>query len=224
MTMGQKAMSGTVVAGRDSKGRVRQEICIQQLLEWAFADECASVDFEDAGTLSAGYGYTSNAYRVHQRGMLGCRVDGGGRSLPDADADLVAAAVAVLPEGCGGRGMALQIAELARTRRVPDAMVGARARCVPVATRRNMHGTWGVTELLCQVTDLSGRKAKRVDVRWCPVTYSNLAHQLHRARRNYLQWCLALLELRQTFKIYDNLSRWVLSDRMPPMRPWQEKV
>ena len=96
---------GDNVAGkamRDTMGRVRKEISIQRLLEWAFADECAQVDFESEGTLAAGYGYIGNAYRMMQRGELGCRIDGGGRSWPDADADIVAGAVAALPEGHGG--------------------------------------------------------------------------------------------------------------------------
>ena len=66
---------GDNVAGkamRDTMGRVRKEISIQRLLEWAFADECAQVDFESEGTLAAGYGYIGNAYRMMQRGELGC--------------------------------------------------------------------------------------------------------------------------------------------------------
>ena len=98
----------------DRVGRVRREISIQRLLEWAFADECASIDFEDPGTLAHGYGQVGNAYLMAQRGALGCRVDGGGRSWPDHDADIVASALAVLPEGCGGRRMAVAMAEWAR--------------------------------------------------------------------------------------------------------------
>jgi hypothetical protein len=205
-------------------GRVRREIGIQRLLEWAFADECASVDFEDAGTLTQGYGYVGNAFRMAERGALGCRIDGGGRSDPDADADLVAAAVSVLPEGCGGRGMAVQIAELARARRVPDLMVGASSRCYPSNVNRNQHGSSSATEHVCYVTDGAGRKPKRWDVRVCPVSYSNVGGEIARARRNYLQWYSALLELRQTFVNFNNLSRWSVSAAMPAMRPWQNSV
>lgn len=211
-------------AMRDAMGRVRQEISIQRLLEWAFADECAQVDFEDAGTLAQGYAQTGNAYRMLQRGALGCRIDGGGRSYPDADADLVAAAVAALPEGCGGRGMAVQIAELARTRRAPDLMLDAVPRCYPVSMNRNQHGGSAMTEHVCYVTDVSGRKPKRWDVRVCPVSYSNVGGEVARARRNYLQWRLALLELKQTFVIYSNLSRWLLTDHLPDPAPWQNNI
>ncbi|WPZ24875.1 hypothetical protein UM399_11950 [Sulfitobacter pontiacus] len=222
MYIGQKATVQKVAGTADQLGRVRQTISIQRLLEWAFADECASVDFEDAGTLAAGYGMIGNAGLMADYGALGCRVSGGGRSLPDPDADLVAAAVAVLPEGCGGRRMAVQIAELARARRVPDAMVGAQSRCIPVGTRQNMHGNWGLTESLGTAVDTSGRKVKRIDVRWCPVTYTLTADKIGRARRNYLQWWSALMEVRSTFKIYNNLSRWQVSDVMPERAPWKK--
>lgn len=218
---------GDNVAGkamRDTMGRVRKEISIQRLLEWAFADECAQVDFESEGTLAAGYGYIGNAYRMMQRGELGCRIDGGGRSWPDADADIVAGAVAALPEGCGGRGMAVQIAELARARRVPDAMVDAVARCVPLGWRQNQHGPRAATQVIGHGVDCSGRKVKRYEVLVCPVGYTHTAADIARARRNYLQWRLALMELRQTFVIHNNLSRWMLSAAMPSRTPWQKSV
>jgi hypothetical protein len=224
--MMQREMMGTAVSKKDAMGRVRQEISIQRLLEWAFADECASVDFEDAGTLAQGYGGGGPEWVMMQRGVLGCKVDGGGRSDPHPDADLVAAAVAVLPEGCGGRSMAVQIAELSRHRRVPDAMVGVdpRPHVRPVETKRNKYGTWGGTEHVCYVTDVSGRKPKRFDARVCPVAVHNPAGQIAQARRNYLQWRLALVDLRQTFVVYNNMSRWALSDVLPSMRPWLKTV
>ncbi|WP_372993918.1 hypothetical protein [Sulfitobacter sp.] len=201
-------------------GRVRREISIQSLLEWAFADECASIDFEDEGTLAAGYGAVGNAYLMEQRGKLGCRIDGGGRSLPDHDADLVAAAVAVLPEGCGGRRMAVQIAELARARAVPDAFVGVEPRCEPRGWRINQNGRRAETESLGIEIDSSGRKLRRHDVLVCPVVYRPDGQQVARARRNYLQWWSALTELRITFETHNNLSRWAVGCSMPPMQPW----
>jgi hypothetical protein len=222
----------------DEVGRVRQEISIQRLLEWAFADECASVDFEDEGTLAVGYGHIGNAHRMAQRGALGCRIDGGGRSDPHPDADLVAAAVAVLPEGCGGRSMAVLIAELARHRRVPDLLEGVVldlgdvdpcklsgvVGCWPAAFTQNQHGRKAAEVSLGIDIDVSGRKVKRADVRSCPVRYSVLHPGIARARRNYLQWRLALLELRQTFVCFNNLSRWKLTPMLPPRTPWLESV
>ncbi|MEP5730378.1 MAG: hypothetical protein ABJL67_13535 [Sulfitobacter sp.] len=208
----------------DANGRLRKEISIQRLLEWAFADEFAQVDFEDAGTLAPGYGGVGNAGRMADYGALGCRIMGGGRSWPDHDADLVASAVAVLPEGCGGRAMAVAIAEWARARTVPDAMIGARMRCVPVSFQRNQHGVRPATEFLGCEIDRSGRKAKRVDVRVTPVHFTPTAQQLGDARRTYLQWRLALLELRNTFQMHNNLTRWVVTNKMPPTAPWKKTL
>ena len=207
---------------RDGLGRMRRQISIQSLLEWAFADECASIDFEDEGTLAMGYGAIGNAYLMAQRGALGCRIDGGGRSLPDPDADLVAAAVAVLPEGCGGRRMAVQIAELARARAMPDAFVGVQPRCEPKGWHVNPYGRRAKTVSLGIEIDSSGRKDRRHDVQVCPVVYRPDGAQVAAARRNYLQWWSALTELRITFEIHTNLSRWAMDDHMPPMMPWKK--
>ncbi|HDZ82794.1 MAG TPA: hypothetical protein ENH56_16385 [Roseobacter sp.] len=221
-----RRMGKTMVAqtSPDGLGRMRRPISIQSLLEWAFADECASIDFEDEGTLAAGYGAVGNAYLMAQRGALGCRVDGGGRSLPDHDADLVAAAVAVLPEGCGGRRMAVQIAEMARARAVPDAFVGAEPRCEPKGWRINQFGRKAETDSIGFEIDSSGLRPRRHDVRICPVVYRPDGQQVAAARRNYLQWWSALSELRITFEIHENLSRWVVSDRMPAQQPWKKVV
>ena len=213
-----KSMTAPVVT-RDGLGRVRKQISIQSLLEWAFADEYASIDFEDDGTLAMGYASIGNAYLMAQRGALGCRIDGGGRSLPDPDADLVAAAVAVLPEGCGGRRMAVQIAELARARAMPDAFVGVQTRCEPKGWRINQHGNTALTDSLGVEVDSSGLRPRRYDVRVCPVVYRPDCNQIAAARRNYLQWWSALNELRITFEIHTNLSRWVVDDCMPRMMP-----
>ncbi len=216
------SVQGAVVP--DGQGRVRREISIQRLLEWAFADECAQVDFEDAGTLAQGYGSVGNAYRMAQRGALGCRIDGGGMSYPDPDADLVASAVATLPVECGGRHMALVIAEFARARRVPDCMADAQTRCAPVAWRGNRYGSSAVTEHVEHLMDYSGRKPRRHDVRICPVTFTPTQPQIGAARRAYLAWYGALLHLRSSFQKYQNLSRWVVSSDMPLMRPWQKRI
>lgn len=209
-------------AVRDLNGRVRRQISIQSLLEWAFADECASIDFEDAGTLAVGYGSMGNAGLMADYGALGCRVSGGGRSLPDPDADLVAAAVAVLPEGCGGRRMAVQIAELARARAMPDAFFGVQPRCEPKGWRVNQNGRRAETQSLGIEIDSSGRKARRHNVLVCPVVYRPDGGQVAAARRNYLQWWSALSELRITFEIHGNLSRWAVDECMPPMTPWKK--
>lgn len=199
-------------------GRVQRPIGIQKLLEWAFADECASIDFEDAGTLARGFASIGTEYLMMEQARLGCRVDGGGCSEPDPDADLVASAVAQLPEGCGGRRMAVQIAELSRSRMVPDCMVGVVPQCVPVEWRNGKHGPRSKIEVI-------GHRVSRgssVPIEICPVKYSPDASRISYARRCYLDWYGALLELRHTFKVYSDLSRWLVTDEMPPMEPWKK--
>ncbi len=204
----------------DAQGRVRREISIQRLLEWAFADECASIDFEDEGTLAQGYrsGFANQVSVLE----LGTVVDGGGRSYPDADADLVASALSVLPEGCGGRGMAVQIAELARARAVPSYFPNGVEWCQPVGWKGNRYGKRALTEHLEYVTVAGVRKSIRFDSRWCPVIYACGAKGVATARRNYLLWWAALLELRISFQYQNDMSRWVVNDDMPPSTPWKK--
>lgn len=205
----------------DDLGRMRQPISIRSLLEWAFAAECASIDFEDAGTLARGYSSVGTEWVMMQAARLGCRVDGGGRSDPDPDADLVASAVAMLPVGCGGRGMAVQVAELARARMVPECYAGVVPRCVPVGWKGNRHGRSAITEHVCHVEERGLRKVKSVEVRVCPVTYHPQPAAIAAARRNYLAWYGALLDLSATFRIHNNLSRWQVTDELPPCTPWK---
>ncbi|MBU2360411.1 MAG: hypothetical protein KKB02_16030, partial [Alphaproteobacteria bacterium] len=92
---------------RASRGAAK-DIGIWPLLVWAFRTECAQLDLGGGrDQLGHGYGYASMTSIIAQHEQLGCRIDGGGRSDPHPDADLVAAAVAVLPEGCGGARMAV---------------------------------------------------------------------------------------------------------------------
>lgn len=215
------SVQGLVVP--DGKGRVRREIPIQRLLEWAFADECAQVDFEDAGTLATGYGAVGNAYRMAQRGALGCRIDGGGYSHPDPDADLVASAVATLSWAMPmGRSVALSVAEYARARRVPDCMADARTQCVVSDWVCNRHGWRAKTERIGTETETRAGRQVSVPVLICPVSFSPTQAQIGAARRAYLTWYSSLLHLRSSFRSHQDLSRWVVSSEMPPMRPWKK--
>lgn len=202
----------------DEAGRHRRPVSILELLHWAFQRECAQIEFPDDARqeISATYAMM----RVYQCGV---RVDGGGRSLPHPDADLVAAALSVLPEGCGGRGMAVTIAELARQGSTPDWGDGAQPQCVPEEWRNSKHGRFAKTVSLGVHRILSRGRVRQVDVRICPVRHLNEASEVARRRRGYMQWWGALLELRQTFRIHDNLSAFVVTDDMPAMRPWEKR-
>lgn len=203
----------------------RREIGIEDLLHWAFAKEWARLEFvaADEAFEMLGYGYVSSTAAIIRHEQLGCRVDGGGRSLPHPDADVVASAVATLPEARGGRRMAVVIAEHARAGTRPDAMPGAVPRCVPVEwTRRGRGGReQGKAEIVGRITYLKGGRLRSCDVRAVPVTYRPTADQIAAARRHYLDWWGALRELRASFQAYGGLSAWGLTNKMPPMEPWK---
>lgn len=217
------------MAGRDMtgittpRGGLRRRIAILDLLHWAFARECARLELGDDDLDAMGYGYASSTAAIIRHEQLGCRIDGGGSSPCHPDADVVAAAVAALPEGCGGYRMAVWVADLARTGQVPDSMADARVRCEPIDWQCNRHGWRAKSELIGHVT-VAGRGDRfyRSEVRVCPVTYSPTAQQIASARRAYLGWWGALLELRETFRLYGGLTAWEVTEAMPPRTPWKK--
>lgn len=201
------------------------EIPIRGLLEWAFQREQASIEFDEARAEATRYHRAIGMeYILMERARLGCRVDGGGNSPCHPDAEVVAAALAVLPEGLGGRRMALQMAELARAGQAPDWMPGAAPRCIPAGWRRSKHGVFAETEACETWRYVSRGRAREVDARWCPVIYRPTAAQIAAARRAYLDWWGALLELRSHFQLHGGLTSWTVSDALPPMTPWKESA
>jgi len=109
-----------------------------------------------------------------QRGALGCKVDGGQHkigSYTHADAEVIAATVAGLPDRLGGIRMAIRVAELARAGLTPDWMPGVVPRCVPVETKCNQHGERSTTVVVGTERVLTRGKWRTVDVLACPVTW-----------------------------------------------------
>lgn len=208
----------------------RRAIGIQELLVWAFRRECAQLDFPSEEFRASGYGYASSTARIIETEQLGCNVDGGGRSEPHPDADLVASAVAVLPESVGGRRMAISIVEWARSDSTPDWMPGATPRIYPADTHTNRHGVRAKTEDAAGLGS-SGwpaqprRNRKGVIVHdkvlYSPVIIRPGAADIARARRVYLDWYRALFELRCTFQIAGDLTAFDVTDQMPARAPWR---
>ncbi|SFR40566.1 hypothetical protein SAMN04488005_1520 [Yoonia tamlensis] len=208
----------------------RQSIDIWGLIVWAFQREAAQLDLQHVGLGGdwlQGFGYTSMTAIIAEHEKLGCRVDGGGRSDPHPDADLVASALSVLPEGCGGQKMALTIVEHARANTMPDWRVETSIK--PRDWFINRHGetaktadaaALGVTGWPAQ--QRVNRKGVRVSdaVRYCPVIVQGSAAVVAARRRHWLLFRAALLELRTTFQFANDLTSWVVSDQLPPLRPW----
>ena len=103
-------------------------------------------------------------------------------------------------------------------------MVGVQPRCVPIGWNENQHGRKGKTAHLCYIREVTRKGPRMFDSRVCPVTYEPDASKIGRARRNYLAWWAALLDVRSRLIAYGNLDHWALSDVMPPRTPWKKPV
>lgn len=221
MSRMERRMAGIAV----TRGAAKRPVAIVDLLDWAFAREKARLDFDagEDGMQAWGYGYVSSTAAIIRHEQLGCRVDGGGSSPCHPDADTVAAAVAALPEGCGGRRMAIWIAELARAGQVPDCMADARPICEPVDWKRCRHGRFAVRVFWDGKGRWPASWIGRDDGYVCPVTYSGTARDVAASRRAYLGWWGALRDLRETFRLYGGLTAWEVTEAMPPRQPWEKR-
>lgn len=202
------------------RGALARDISILGLIEWAFQRECATLDFDEMASTAGERPAVSPLWILAQQRHIGCKIDGGGKSDPHPDADMVASALAALPDARGGRRMAVQIAELARAGLRPDWMKGAVTRCVPVDLSREKPGRPPKSEVCGTIEMVSRGKKRTVELRWCPVTFTPTAQQIASARRAYLMWWDALHDLRHTFQVYGGLTAWRVTDHMPPRKPW----
>jgi hypothetical protein len=199
---------------------IRRSLTIRAALEWAFGCEHASLDFAEAKGDNVRPG-VSPLWVVMQRGQLGCSIDGGGHSLPARDADIIASAVANLPAGQGGRRMAVQLAELARTGQVPDWGRNLTPRCIPVAWRaENQHGPLAATELVETLTLGQAGRTRQFPVYCCPVTYTASAARIKAARARYHDWIEALAWLAMELRARPVLDTIMITDGLPDLEPW----
>ncbi|AHD12154.1 MULTISPECIES: hypothetical protein [Phaeobacter] len=206
----------------------KQDIDVWGLICWAFQRECVSLDRQEEATGVESRINVDPIYQMVEIARLGCRVQGGGRSASHHDAEIVAGTLAVLPEYCGGWAMATTIAELARAGRVPEWDITPVV--YPVDTFTNRWGTYARTEDAKDLgaegwphqpeTNRKGRAVYR-PVPYCPVVIRPTAGQIGRARRLYLNWYGALLEIRMALQT-THLTAFKVTDRMPPRAPWKE--
>jgi len=229
MKQQQRAMmvdAAAVVRTRPVAVAKRRVLSVRGALEWAFAVENVSLDLDNLPEWHVG---TDTIWRLMRQHELGCRVDGGGRSDAHHDAEIIASFVAALPIEHGGKRMAVQVAELARAGRMPDALVDARLRCVPVhLSQGNQYGPRAKAEDV--PGDASGRWARPVGKgrpasapQWCRVTYTPTSAQIGAARRNWLEWWGALLHLGQQLRDAGGLESVIVSQDMPPLDPWNKR-
>ncbi|MDA3858054.1 MAG: hypothetical protein PF480_07430 [Roseovarius sp.] len=206
-------------------GRTKRALGVQAALEWAFRIEKAQLELPAPKNVSEeGFGFGFGLeYVLMQRAALGCKVDGGQHkmgSYTHADAEVIAATVAGMPDSLGGIRMAIRVAELARAGLTPDWMPGVVPRCVPVETRQNQHGVRAVTEVVGTERVLSRGRWRTVEVLACPVTWLPHPKQIVSARRGYEHWWRALDWVRDGLIAGGMLREVVVAAAMPKVRPW----
>lgn len=199
------------------------EVAVWDLIQWAFQRECAQIEFDDLGLSEiAPPGFGMEYVLIERARLGGVRIDGGGRSPCHPDADVVASAIACLPDSHGGRRMALTMAELARAGQVPDCMIGVRPRIEPVAWGKvNQHGRQAKTEWIGREAYIQRGRRRECDVLCCPVRYAPSQAEIMAARRRYLAWWGAMLHVRQTLQMSRDLTAFIVTDALPSMRPWK---
>lgn len=212
------------VATRPLDESGREIISIKSLLEWSFATECASLDYDEvSAALGIGLPGVGAEYRIGEQLALGARRGEGvrpdtsmGRSQPHDDADLVATMLRNSVEF----SLAVRVAELARSCRVPRWDLG-HPRILPREWRReNQYGRQGKTDVIRTVEYVQrGRKRSRQEI-WTPCVWIPTVSQIAAARRDYLDWWGALLSVAAALRSVE-LTRFVVSGQMPPLTPWR---
>ena len=203
--------------------KIKRALGVQAALEWAFRVERAQLDLPPPkDTTEEGFGFGLE-YVLLQRAALGCKVDGGQHkmgSYTHPDAEVIAAAVAGIPDRLGGKRMAIRVAELARAGLTPDWMPGAVPRCVPVEVKRNQHGERATAVVVGTERALSRGKWRTIEVLACPVTYSPHPRQIEAARQSYDDWCQSLSWVRDGLLAGEILRDVAVTAAMPKDKPW----
>lgn len=214
--------------GAVERGAVKRSVTVLELIEWAFQREKVSVEFDEIARETGTRPGVGMEYILIEQAKLGCRVQGGGTSPAHHDADIVASTLAVLPDSCGGRRMAIWIAELARSGRRPEWQAAIEVR--PMATITNRHGTRARTSDAAELGAMgwpNQPKRKRngslvmEPVAYSPVEIRPTAREIAAMRRAYLQWWSALLEIKSALQI-SHLTSHVVTDAMPSSAPWKK--
>jgi len=218
------SMQGRI--GRIGGTKMKRPLGVQAALEWAFRVERAQLELPVPKNVSEeGFGFGLE-YVLLQRGALGCKVDGGQHkmgSYTHADAEVIAATVAGMPDSLGGIRMAISLAEMAQAGITPNWMPGAVPHCVPVDIKRNRHGDRAVSVVVGTERVMVSGKWRTIEVRACPVTWRPHPEQITSARRGYEDWWQALVWVRDGLVAGGMLRETLVGAAMPKVRPWTSK-
>ena len=216
------SMQGRI--GRAGGARVKRALGVQAMLEWAFRVEKAQLELPLPKDVSEeGFGFGME-YVLIQRARLGCKVDGGQHkmgSYTHADAEVMAATVAGMPESLGGKRMAIYMAELARAGMTPDWLPDVVPRCVPVETKCNQHGERSTTVVVGIERVLHRGRWRSVEILACPVMWRPHPEQIASARRGYDDWWQALDWVRDGLLAGRMLREVEVTAAMPKVQPWR---
>ena len=215
------SMQGRI--GRTGGTRVKRALGVQAILEWAFRVEKAQLELPVRRDIDEEGFRFGMEYVLLQRGALGCKVDGGQHkvgSYISADAEVVAATLAGMPDSLGGKRMAIYVAELARAGMTPDWLPGAVPRCVPVETKSNQHGKRSTTIVMGTERVLTRGKWRVVEVLVCPITWRPHPELIASARRGYDDWWQALDWTRDGLQEGRMLREVEVTAAMPKIQPW----
>ena len=216
------SMQGRI--GRTGGTKVKRALGVQAILEWAFRVERAQLELPLPKDVSEEGFRFGMEYVLLQRGALGCKVDGSQHkmgSYTSADAEVVAATLAGMPDSLGGKRMAIYVAELARAGMTPDWLPGAVPRCVPVETKSNQHGERASTIVVGTERVLSRGKWRTIEVLACPVTWRPHPEQIASARRGYEDWWQALDWVRDGLIAGEMLREVQVTEAMPKSELWK---
>ncbi len=216
------SMQGRI--GRAGGARVKRALGVQAMLDWAFRVERAQLELPvPKDVVEEGFGFGLE-YVLLQQAALGCKIDGGQYktgSHTHADAEVVAATVAGMPDSLGGIRMAISVAELARAGMTPDWMPGVVPRYVPLETKQNQHGERSSTIIVGIERVRTRGKWRTVEVLACPVTWRPYPEQIASARRGYEDWWQALDWVRDGLMAGGMLREVEVTGAMPKKTPWK---
>lgn len=200
-----------------------RHLSVRAALEWAFGAEHARLDFDMTGVRAFDRVGVSQEWILAEVKRIGCRVDGGGQSSCHPDAELIAAAVEAVPVALGGRQMAVVIAACARAGVVPDWRGSPVRRVVPCGWEPGPDGQWKAR--VEQGPETRWRDSSRhwhvSRFTFCPISYGGGASSVAAARRGYLDWWGALLEVQSVLRREGYLDAIRVTDEMPPISPWR---
>ena len=209
--------------------RLPSEMSAVEALEWAFGREKVRLELPDRRDAEErGFGFGMEYVLLQRARLGGVRIDTSiGRSEPHEDAETIAAILANLPDGVGGKRMAIQVAELARAGRQPDWMPDAEPRIEPVAWNAKGMAKTEVFETIRIPTVMRNGKrgqmtvSRKVDVRYCPCRIVPDQAQISAARNAYTRWWMAVDRFRVNVRASGMLRAFVVTDVMPAAAPWR---